>query len=218
MGGATTPSPVSRDCATAAALDASLALEISSIEPPNITLSLLTDIADAPATVNCFTSFAASKRFLKLPVAGSILLHSGIMTNCPSAPARFTGPIQSLGFGFVGSVMAALQLVINSANGVRSLRRSTSVSFSHMYPSNADVGLAVFSATLHSTVETERARPECTSRLFTMSSPFSERGAASLSDPKLDLAILDRFSSSAASSWSAASASALAAAALIASR
>jgi hypothetical protein len=117
---------------------------------------------------------------------------TGMITNLPSALALLTDPIQSLGLGDVGLIIAAFVfvmscecrvrarcdynlvwpfhvnhnmiqlciLLLTCASGTRSLKRSTCVSFSHMYPSSAEVGLAVFSATLHSTVDTDRARPE----------------------------------------------------------
>ena len=112
-----------------------------------------------------------------------------MITNFPFSPAaRITDPIQSLGFGVLGSFIDAIVLVINCASGTRSRSRSTCVSFSHMYPSSTDVGLAIFSATLHSTVDTDNVRPEWISRRRTISSPFSERGAAVTPPPSIPLA------------------------------
>ena len=114
---------------------------------------------------------------------GSIRLHSGIMTKDPSLADALTGPNQSLGLGFEGSVALKRHCDTKFESGTRSRNRSTSVSLSHINPSNADVGVAILSATLHSTVDTVIARPECTSRLRRTSSPKSSRGALDVATP-----------------------------------
>mmetsp|Transcript_28695 Transcript_28695/g.84603 ORF Transcript_28695/g.84603 Transcript_28695/m.84603 type:complete len:258 (+) Transcript_28695:193-966(+) len=113
MGGAAMPSSSSAASSTAlmAALEEDSRAEVmSSMLPPNNTASQFTLIAGAPDNVSCLDNLATSYLFLNDPVVGSVLLHSGIITNVPSAPAplSLTGPIQSLGPTLVGSTLANL--------------------------------------------------------------------------------------------------------------
>ena len=67
--------------------------------------SQFTDKEEAPAIVKLFTSFGKSYRFLKLPLAGSIRLHSGMTIKpSPSNIASLVELAQSRGFAILGSI------------------------------------------------------------------------------------------------------------------